>query len=141
MPPRADVALALLAETVLTTAVTGQAGAERFLPVGTKALAVQVNFTYGSGGTSAKLYVQTSLDKGLTWIDIACVALTTASARRASVVHLMTALAPAITPADGALADNTILNGILGDRVRTKLTTVGTYAGNTRIQVDAVAKV
>ena len=140
MPPRADVALALLAETVLTDAVTGQASAERLLPAGTKALAVQVNFTYGSGGTSATLYVQTSLDRGVTWIDIACFAVTTASARRASVVHLNTALAANVTPADGALADNTILNGILGDRVRTKLTSVGIYAGNTRIQVDAVAK-
>lgn len=140
MPPRADVALALLAETVLTDAVTGQASAERLLPAGTKALAVQVNFTYGSSGTSATLYVQTSLDRGVTWIDIACFAVTTASARRASVVHLNTALAANVTPADGALADNTILNGILGDRVRTKLTSVGIYAGNTRIQVDAVAK-
>lgn len=140
MPPRADLALALLAETVVTTAVTGQVSTERLLPIGTKALAVQVNFTYGSGGTSAKLYIQTSLDRGVTWIDIACFALTTATARRASVVHLNTALAANITPADAALADNTILNGLLGDRVRTKLTTVGTYAGNTRIQVDAVAK-
>lgn len=140
MPPRADVALALLAETVITTAVTGQTGAERMLPAGTQALALQVNFTYGSGGTSAKLYVQTSLDKGLTWIDLACFALATATARRVSVVHLSTALAANTSPADGALADNTILNGVIGDRVRTKLTTVGTYAGNTRIQVDAVAK-
>lgn len=140
MPLVPDAAFALLAETVLTTAVTGQASAERVLPAGTTALAIQAHFTYGSGGTSAKLYVQTSLDKGATWIDIACFALTTASARRASVVHLNTALAANITPADGALTDNTILNGILGDRVRTKLTTVGTYAGNTRIKVDAVAK-
>ena len=140
MPLVPDAAFALLAETVVTTAVAGQVSSERLLPMGTRALAVQVNFTYGSGGTSAKLYVQTSLDKGITWIDIACFALTTASARRASVVHLTTALAANVTPADGALADNTILNGLLGDRVRTKLTTVGTYAGNTRIQVDAVAK-
>lgn len=140
MPLVPDAAFALLAETVLTAPVTGQASAERLLPAGTAALALQVTFTYGSGGTSATLYVQTSLDKGVTWIDIACFALTTASARRASVVHLHTALAANITPADGALTDNTILNGIIGNRVRTKLTSVGIYAGNTRIRVDAVAK-
>lgn len=101
-------------------------------------LAVQANFTYGSGGTSADAYVQTSLDGGLTWIDIMNFHFLVVNAIKVSAVTIATAVAPAITPTDGSLAANTILSGLIGDRIRVKYVTVGTYAGGTNLRLDAV---
>lgn len=115
-----------------TTPVTGLAGM--------KYLLLQAAFVYGSGGTTAKAYVQTSLDGGATWIDIACFAFATASGTKVSALSMLVALAAAVTPTDGSIADNTILNGLLGDRLRVKYVTTGTYAGGTTLTVKAVAK-
>lgn len=121
------------AGTVIGTVVKGLAGAN--------ALMVQGNFTYGSGGTTCKVYVQTSLDGGATWVDIACFAFTTSSARRLSAVNSYpsTAFTANTTPGDAALTDNTVLNGLIGDMVRAKVVIVGTYAATT-LAVDIVAK-
>lgn len=97
-----------------------------------KYLCAEAIFTYGSGGTTAKCYVQTSFDGGTTWIDIISFAFATASATKVSAVTTM--IAPgtqAFSPADGALTDNTVVNGVLGDRVRLKYVTTGTYASTT----------
>jgi hypothetical protein len=100
---------------------------------------VQANFTYGSGGTSADAYVQTSLDGGTTWTDIANFHFTTASARKIYNLSAATAVASIATPGDGALASNTAVDGILGTRFRVKYVTVGTYAGGTTLQLDAAS--
>ena len=121
------------AATLTGTVVKGLAGA--------KGLIIQANFTYGSGGTTCKAYVQTSLDGGVTWIDIACFAFTTSSARRVSAVVAdpATALTANTIPGDGVLTDNNILNGVIGDIVRVKVISVGTYAAST-LAIDMVAK-
>jgi hypothetical protein len=87
------------------------------------ALTIQAVFTYGSGGTTAKAWVQTSVDDGTTWVDIANFAFTTSSARR---LYTLTraAVTSIATPSDGTL-----------DRV--KLTTTGTYAGDTTLVITA----
>lgn len=103
-------------------------------------LAAKAIFLYGAGGTTAKFWIQTSLDGGTTWIDIMCFSFTTAAATKMSAVVAQTALAAAVTPTDGTLASDTILSGILGDRVRVRYTTTGTYTGATSIQIDLVAK-
>ena len=120
------------AATVTTTPTT--------LLAGMKYLVAEAQFLYGAGGTSAKAYVQTSLDQGATWIDIMCFAFTTSAASKVSAVSSTIALAAAVTPGDGALSDNTILNGLLGDQVRVKYVSVGTYTGATSLQVDMLAK-
>jgi hypothetical protein len=104
-----------------------------------QAISVQAVFVYGSGGTTAKAYVQTSLDNGVTWIDVASFAFATATATKVSAVNIYTAVAAAVTPTDGTLTDNTILSGIFGDRLRVKLITAGTYAGTT-IKVSLVQR-
>ena len=119
------------AATVTGTAVESLAGA--------KYLAAVAKFTYGSGGTSLKAYVQTSLDNGVTWTDIMCFAFTTATASKQSAVSTAIALAAAVTPGDGTLTDNTILNGLLGNQLRVKYVSVGTYAATT-FELDMVAK-
>lgn len=130
----AKASFLLLPETTITGAgtVTGDAYVLGHLEA--SALIAETIFTYGSGGTSAKLYIQTSIDNGATWFDIANHAYTTASASKVSA--LSTGIAPgaqAFTPTDGTLADGTVVNGVIGDRIRAKLISLGTYAGNTKI--------
>lgn len=108
------------------------------LPPDVRAIALQATFAYGSGGTTAKVYVQTSLDDGATWIDIACLAFATTAAVKVAAVKAATARAVA-TPTDGTLADDTLLDGLIGDRVRVKVISSGTYAGASSIAVSAVA--
>lgn len=129
----------LVQERTITAAATVTSTAEIDL-AGINSLAVQATFTWGSGGTSLKCYVQTSLDRGVTWIDIMSFAFAGASAKKVSAVSNYVAPAAALTPTDGALADNTILNGVLGDRFRVKYVSVGTYAGGTTIFINAVAR-
>jgi len=44
------------------------------------------------------------------------------------------------TPGDGALADNTAVNGFLGALFRVKLTTTGTYSGASSFKIYASPK-
>lgn len=111
------------AGTTVTAARTGLSGAAYLL--------MQAAFDYGSGGTLAKAYVQTSLDGGASWIDIACFAFATSDATRLMKVMAVGSVTNPVTPTDGSLADNTVLDGVIGDRIRGKLVVVGTYAAST----------
>lgn len=123
----------------ITAAQAAQTSAVILLP-GLKGLLVHASFVYGSGGTSAKYWIQTSLDLGTTWVDVMCFAFATTTAKKVSGVRMDIALAAGITPTDGTLADNTILDGLLGDRLRVKYTTVGTYAGTTTIAIHGTSQ-
>lgn len=112
-------------------------GESRAIPRNVNALHVQGALTYSSGGTTCKVYVQTSLDGGTTWIDVACLAFATATATKVSAVRTSIALAAATVPTDGTLADDTIVDGLYGDRVRVKVIVVGTYVAST-LAVDCV---
>jgi hypothetical protein len=103
-------------------------------------LAVQATFVRVGGGTSADFFVQTTLDNGHTWIDIMEFSFATTTATKVSAVVTCIALAPAITPGDGALTVNTILTGLLGSQLRVKYTTVGTYTGASSITLTGVVK-
>ena len=68
----------------VTTAVTAQLGPvlqirSRNAPWPTL-ITLQGSLTYTSGGTTAKAWVQTSLDGGTNWFDLACFSFTTAAA-------------------------------------------------------------
>jgi hypothetical protein len=101
-------------------------------------LQLQGTFTYGSGGTSADAYVQTSLDDGNTWIDIANFHFLVASAQFTFNLSSLTPVTTEYTPTDGTLTANTAKDGIIGSLLRVKFVTVGTYAGTT-LRVDAIA--
>jgi hypothetical protein len=100
---------------------------------------LQANFTYGSGGTSATIWVQTSFDAGATWIDVANFAFATTTALALFNLSALTPVTTQYTATDGTLASNTAKDGLIGSLWRTKLTTVGTYAGSTTLRVDAIA--
>lgn len=134
----------LLAPLTITTAV----GATGTTPVtkltGMTSLVVEAKFVYGSGGTNATAYVQTSLDRGLTWIDVMAFQFTTASLSKIASVSVFQLFAASayvpLTPTDGTLTANTCVQGILGDQLRLKYVTTGTYGGSTTLAVYAVAK-
>ncbi len=127
----------LLAQTTVAaaTTTTGSSKTNR----GRTALMVQSTFVYAAGGTTCKVFVQTSFDGGTSWVDIISHAFTTASGVKNSTVT--TYIAPAsqaFTPTDGTLTDNTIIQGTIGDLLRAKVISTGTYTGTTHITVNAI---
>jgi hypothetical protein len=94
-------------------------------------LTVQAYFTYGSAGTSVDVWVQTSLDSGATWTDIANFHFTTAGARKAINLNAQTPQTTEVALTDGTMSANTAQDGILGPQFRAKYTVVGTYVGST----------
>lgn len=103
-------------------------------------IVVQGNFTYGSGGATVDAYLQTSLDGGSTWIDIAQFHFTTTSARFVYNLNSQTPVTAEYTATDGTLGPNTAKDGIVGPLFQVKLASTGTYAGNTSLQVDVSAQ-
>lgn len=100
-----------------------------------RSLVVQAAFVYGAGGTSVDAYLQTSID-GVNWIDIANFHFLTTTASAIYNLSSLTAKTTAVVPTDGALAGNTVVDGILGSQFRVKMVTVGTYTGTTTLTVD-----
>lgn len=131
--------MTLLPTTTITTAVAAGLSPVILGMAGTKSLTVQATFVYGSSGTTVTAYIQTSFDKGATWVDIMSFAFLLASAKKISAVKQNTVVAAAYVPTDGSLATDTIKDGLLGDRLRVKYTSSGTYAGSTTLTVNAVA--
>jgi hypothetical protein len=107
---------------------------------GLLALLVQMRLAYGSGGTSIKAYLQTSLDGGTTPIDIACFTFTTAGAVKVRNLSALTPKTTDVTPSDGALTDDTSVDGVLGTIFRLKVVSVGVYAGSTNLIGSLVAR-
>lgn len=100
---------------------------------------LQAAFTYGSGGTTLKAWIQSTVDGGTTWFDVACFAFTTASKTRIANLRAATAVTSLATPGDAALADDTVVDGILGDQIRVKYTSTGTYVASTLV-ISAVTR-
>lgn len=128
-----------LADLAITTALAGVAQTPIQNLEGIFAATIVARFAYGSGGTSAKAWVQVTLDDGQTWIDVACFAFTMTSGLKVINLSGLTPVATAITPSDGAMADNTVQDGILGSAMRVKITTTGTYA-STLLSVKVSAR-
>lgn len=128
----------LLPSTTLAAAVAAQLS-EEFIVDGATAISLTAKFVRAAGGTTAKFWIQTSVD-GLVWADIANFAFTTSSLNKAAAVTESVAHTHA-TILDGTLGDNLILNGYLGNRFRVKYTTTGTYTGASTIEISADFKV
>jgi hypothetical protein len=128
-----------LGDIAITTAGTQTGTAVTDLD-GMLAASLAVRFAYGAGGTSAKVYIATSFDQGTTWCDVACMAFTTASATKIVNLSGLTPKTTAVTPTDGSLADDTVVDGLLGDRLRAKIVVVGTYSANTLVSMRAVVR-
>jgi hypothetical protein len=95
---------------------------------GMLALTAQLTFAYGTGGTDVRAYLQTSLDGGTTAIDIACVKFALAGETVVLNFSAATPRTAQLTPTDSGLADDSAVDGVLGDRIRLKVVSTGTYA-------------
>ena len=129
---------ALLWTKTITTAIAAPGETQGVLTGLTNVdqVIVQGVFDYGSGGTTAKAWLQTSFDNGATWVDVVSLAFLLADATKISVLSANVAPASqAFAPADGALTDDAVVNGAIGDRLRVKVITTGTYAGSTTLKV------
>ncbi|MEJ6783769.1 hypothetical protein [Aminobacter sp. Piv2-1] len=120
-----------LCDLAVTTALNAVAQTPIKNLEGILAATIEAKLSYGSGGTSIRAWVQVTLDDGATWIDIACFAFTTSSGVKVVNLSGLTPATTAITPSDGAMADNTVQDGVLGSAMRVKLTSTGTYANTT----------
>jgi hypothetical protein len=90
---------------------------------------LHVNFAYGSGGTTLKVITETSLDQGVTWVEVYRAAFATSSGRRVVNVSALTPKTSPLTPA--ALSDDQVSDGVFGDLWRTRVIVVGTYVDST----------
>ncbi|KKN61707.1 hypothetical protein LCGC14_0519230 [marine sediment metagenome] len=127
---------------MLPSTTIGAAGTVTGIPIplrDVKHLQVQAVFVRAAGGTDVKVFIQTSLDAGVTWIDIMNLRFTTSTATKVSAAHRDSPLAAAITPTDGSLTNDVVVNGLIGDRVRAKVVSTGTYTGVTTLAIEAVA--
>jgi hypothetical protein len=139
-----DVALAAInaatAATVVTSSSDDDGAAIAYVGGldGMLAATLQANFAWGSGGTSIKAIWECSIDQGSTWVEVCRMAFGTASEE--NLVNL-SGLTPKTTPyVPIALTDDTCVDGILGDRWRVRILTVGTYAGNSSLSFRMMAR-
>lgn len=105
-------------------------------------LGIMAAFNYGSGGTTADAYVQTSFDGGATFWDLCNFHFTTSSVLAAYFnLSALTAQATQITSAlkQVAIAANTAQDGFLGARFQCQFKSTGTYAGGTTLSINLVA--
>jgi hypothetical protein len=116
-----------LGDQVITTPVTGLVLAPVVDLDGLTAITLQVRFAPVSGGTTCKAWVQTSLDQGQTWADIFYAAFTTTAGIKIVNLSGLTPRTTVLTPADATLADDTVVDGVLGDRLRLKITSTGIF--------------
>jgi hypothetical protein len=124
--------MAMLINQIITAAGAGQVGPVYRIRGGPGSAQLpdviffQANFTYGSGGTSVDVYVQTSFDGELTWCDVVHFAqMTTSNARYICSVQSAAGVALA-TPTDGTLAVATMNAGVFDRKWRVKYSVVGT---------------
>lgn len=122
---------AALTEEVITSIADGQGTTREWVSdlLGILGATIQALFTFGSGGITCVVTIETSLDQGSTWIEIARLAFTTANAQKVINLSALTPVSTVYTPA--ALSDNTVKDGILGDRMRARVTSTGTYVSTT----------
>ena len=106
------------------------------IPMGASVIMTQAAFVRGGGGTTCDLFIQTSVDNGSSWIDVMQFAFATTTVTKISGVRPYIALAANVTPGDGGLSANTILDGCIGDRLRVKTVVVGTYSSTSTLDVN-----
>lgn len=102
---------------------------------GVTTASIDLMFVYGGGSASGHVYVQTSIRQGTkttdAGIDVACMAFDTATKNRLFNLSGLRSQTGPVTPSDGALADDSSVDGIFGDRFRLKIVTTGTYVAPT----------
>lgn len=127
-----------LFDGAITAALTAEAQTPQVLTAAALALTLLVKFALeGVAGTSITVRVQTSLDGGVTWYDVAAFGFTNASATKAVNLSGLTPVTTPPTLTSGSMASGSAQDGILGDRFRVLLDSVGAYGAGSTLQVEA----
>ena len=107
---------------------------------GMKAATLSANFVYGSGGDTLKVAIETTLNQGATWIEIARLAFTTASAEKVVNLSGLTPVTTVYAPA--TLSDDAVKDGVLGPRFRARIIkgAGSAYAGATSLSIRMHAR-
>ncbi len=122
----------LLADLDLST-LTGVFTSEPVLGIG-GVYSVPTTCQYiQTGGTACAINVETSVDEGLTWIDITRYYLTATGTYGAAFLSQNGMAAPVLY---AALADNTNRAAFTGDRLRVVVTPTGTFTAGSRLIVN-----
>ena len=106
----------------------------------------QNRLAYGSGGGDIRVFLQGSFDQGTTAVDLDCEVFGTVSKTTLlsfdgrNTVQRSGSPAEGVTPTDGALADDTSIDGLMPDRLRVKIVSTGTYAGSTVVSPRVVVR-
>jgi hypothetical protein len=122
-----------LAALAITTALTNSAQTAITGLDGMSAANIVAELLGGTGGTTIVGLVQTSVDGGTVWLDVARFDFNTADSPPTAgkkYCVLQTNAAKAITQY-AALAAEGMNDGLLGDRMRAVLTSTGTYTDTT----------
>ena len=92
----------------------------------------QIAFNPTGGGTTCAVSIDSTVDDGLTWIDIARFDFTTTSSLAVGTNGALANVAPS------ALAPLTSgqFRVFLGNRIRARITTTGTYSAGSNIRID-----
>lgn len=131
---------AAVTNQVITSSVSAQSVSIAYVDrlEGITSLTFEANFTYAAGGTTLKVDLETSVDQGTNWLPICRIAFATASALK--VVNI-SGLTPKTTAASLSVpADDACTDGVLGDRLRVRITSVGVYSGNSSISTRAAVR-
>ncbi|KAF2991152.1 hypothetical protein OGR47_02710 [Methylocystis sp. MJC1] len=107
---------------------------------GVQAITFQAQFLYGSGGSSVTAYLQTSIDQGNSWIDIAAVQFTTVGGAEMLNLSGLTPKTTPIIPTNQALTPGQTVDGILGDRFRAVVVVAGAYGSSSLLNITGCAR-
>lgn len=126
--------------SVITLAPDAQGANQAYLTLeGMLAASIEANFVYGSGGSTLKVDIETSLDQGSNWFKVGRFAFAVVGATKAfnlsGLSEKLAAVVASATP-----SDDVGVSGIFGTRWRASITSTGTYAGNTAIAVRLIAR-
>jgi hypothetical protein len=107
---------------------------------GVQAASFQAQFGYGSGGTSVTAYLQTSLDQGQNWVDVAAIQFITAGGTEIVNLSGLTPKTTPVAPTSQGLAPGQTVDGVLGDRFRAVVVVVGTYGNSSLLNITGCAR-
>jgi hypothetical protein len=131
-----------LLNVTLAAAVTGALGDEKGIISQSglpqpQSVGLSLQFTRAAGGTTCKVWVQSSFDGGATWHDVVFGDYTTTTKTQVYRIPIHEKVSTAETPTDGTLASEGIKPGLIGSLLRVKYTTTGTYSGASSLKVYA----
>ena len=112
-------------------------GKEFKLPDDIISITCEANFVYSGGGTTAKVFIQTTFGND-DWFDVMCFQFTTASARKFLSINGNQSIASDyLACAVGTMSVDTAVEGIIGNKLRAQVVTTGTYTGTNTLDVRA----